>query len=230
MLVTTHACSHPTAKTRAPTSPVGTANCACALEPPQQTTPPACDSAHVKLRPAPMVRMPQCAEDGTSAWSASFAPTQTTSPQSDTAHACESPTATLLPMVAAQAMLADGGTGETLAVELAVRLRVLLLVSDCVQLGATVLEGVPGGVANTDGLTVTAGVLVLVGLPVLTLVGELLGVWDRLAEGEGAPNAGLYGGITTPRKKVWLGAVAITLALMLPLALTTRNTVEMVEA
>ena len=177
-----------------------------------------------------MVRMPQCAEDGTSAWRASLTPTHTTSPQSVTAHVCASPTATLLPMVAAQAMLADSGTAETLAVELAVRLRVLLAVGDSVALGVTALEGVLDCVGNTDELTVTAGVLVIVGLPVLTLVGELLGVWDRLADGDGAPNAGLYGGITTPRKKVWLGAVAITVAVTLPLALTTRNTEEMVEA
>ena len=141
MLVTTHACSQPTAKVDASPPLVtndrkaaGTVNWDCALEPPQQTTPPACDSAQVKLRPAPIVRMPQRAAGGTSVWPASLAPTHTTSPQSDTAHACASPTATLLPMVAAQAMLADGGTGETLAVELAVRLRVLLLVSDSVAL------------------------------------------------------------------------------------------------
>ena len=137
----------------------------------------------------------------------------------------------MLPMVAAQAMLADGGTAETLAVKLAVRLRVLLLVSDSVALGVTAFEGVLVGVASTDGLTVMVGALVLVRLPVLTLVGELLGVWDRLADGDGAARPVSYGGITTPRKKVWLGAVAITLAVMpLLLALTTRNTVEMVEA
>ena len=126
--------------------------------------------------------------------------------------------------------MADGGTGETLAVELAVRLRVLLLVSDCIQLEVTALEGVLDGVANTDGLTVTAGVLVVTGLPVRALVGELLGVWERLADGDGAARNVSYGGITTPRKKVWLGAVAITLAEMLPLASITRKTVAMVEA
>ena len=94
----------------------------------------------------------------------------------------------------------------------------------------TALEGVLDGVAKTDGLTVLVGALVLVGLPVRALVGELLGVWDRLTEGDGAARAVSYGGITTPRKKVWLGAVAITLAVMLPLALTTRNTEEVVEA
>ena len=137
MLVTTHACSQPTAKVDASPPLVtndrnaaGTVNWDCALEPPQQTTPPACDSAHVKLRPAPIVRMPQRAAGGMSVWPASLAPTHTTSPQSDTAHACALPTETLLPMVAAHAMLAGGGTADTLAVLLAVALRVLLAERD----------------------------------------------------------------------------------------------------
>ena len=92
------------------------------------------------------------------------------------------------------------------------------------------LEDVFDGVASTDWLTVMAGVPVPVAPLVCERVGELLGVCDSVADDDGAGAAGSYGGITTPRKNVWLGAVAITVALMLPLALTTRNTEEMVEA
>jgi hypothetical protein len=127
-------------------------------------------------------------------------------------------------------MLAAGGTALTLAVILVVALGVFVLVAVGVQLAVGEFEGAFAGEASMERLAAPVPVPDLVRLLLRVAVGELDGDWDSGADDDGAAREASNGGSTTPRKKVWLGAAAIAVTLMLPLALTTRNTLDTVDA